>query len=140
MHPATIAAACLGSWGEDSRIVTPSQYRKRRHAADTNGTSSAFVSQRGFVQKLFCASAIENSIEVGGEQAPVPCRACIGEGASAQEITISAVVITQTGAADLAWCRDHIVLSTDESDKLARLARITTRAEETLGDPSRGAR
>jgi len=36
--------------------------------------------------------------------------------------------------------RDHIVLSAAESDKLARLARITTIAEETLGDPARGAR
>jgi len=36
--------------------------------------------------------------------------------------------------------REHIALSVAESDKLARLARITTIAEETLGDPPRGAR
>lgn len=36
--------------------------------------------------------------------------------------------------------REHIALSVAESDKLARLARITTIAEEMLGDPPRGAR
>ncbi len=35
--------------------------------------------------------------------------------------------------------RDRIGSSPTESDKLARLARIATIAEEALGDPSRGA-
>ncbi len=36
--------------------------------------------------------------------------------------------------------RECIVLSAGESDRLARLARITTIAEETFGDAARGAR